>query len=191
MKARKVNSSQSKLLSKSQFETPSKLPNSNVHSAKSINSLNNSKNPIRMSIKLQDIIYSCKKKSLPQQHSDVLEPEIEEFIECKKNSINELSLKKIPTKKIEKNQQRIKIEKKTQQSSCNVRIKEKYIKKKYIQCDLKEKNFNNESIENIVTNEFGYKIKINENKRIEELPDSVIIIIDGSAQIYSLKKILP
>ena len=146
------------------------------------------KEPIRMSVRLEDIVRSVRgQRSVPK--IEVMEPEIEEFNEvAPKRSQKSILISNLKTKFGIRNE-------KTPDPSWGllktdrVRIKPKYIKSKEVKnSQVQENNRCTKLIKQALELKFGKIFEIKQEK-IDKFPDSIVMVIDNTVQMYSIHKL--
>ncbi|OMJ77368.1 hypothetical protein SteCoe_23066 [Stentor coeruleus] len=155
---------------KKPFETPRKLSNPLVY-----RSGLQQKEPLRMTIKLEDIINASKNLKEPNSAKPETEPEIEESSDLNSRSSPQKSPEpqyisdKIVDCKIEK-----------------VRVKERFLMEKQ-KPEVKEKKL--KELENVIGKKFNCNVKINKDSKIEKLPNSIIVVIDGNVHVFNVQRL--
>jgi hypothetical protein len=155
---------------KKTFETPRKLSNPLV-----CRTGLQQKEPLRMTIKLEDIINASKNLKEPNSAKPETEPEIEESSDMNSRS----SPQKSPEPQYKSDViVDCKIEK--------VRVKEKFIIENQ-KSDVKEKKL--KDLENVIGKKFNCHVKINKDSKLEKLPNSVIVVVDGNVHVFNVQRL--
>jgi hypothetical protein len=133
------------------------------------------KEPIRMTVKIEDIINNYKNIQ-ELQRIDTIEPEIEEFIDVKPKSVKQIIHKKLKKPGSAENPNSI----------ISLTTREKLRPKNSL---ISKKNTLIEGLESSLQKKLDCKFRIDEHKPVKKLPSSIIVIIDNAVRIYSVKKI--
>ena len=183
MRLKTVKNSINASMPKNPYESPTKLSNKKLNTS---TTKSQTKEPIRMTIKLEDILNSCGNKPSSPQKTEIMEPEIEEFNEIKPvRSQRSLLLKNLRSKLVKTTQEASSDNEKS--NTSRVRLKPKYAKSKALRTTkLSDKNRYFNLLQHTLEKNFGGNVEIKPEKKFDCLPRSIAIVIDNSVQIYSL-----
>ena len=166
------------------FETPTKSKIINTDYTQNSQSTLSLKKPIRMTIKLEDIINISK----TSQKDNTLNVKKEDIADIRKYS----SRAKLPIhnfyKDIGNNE---KIGKKTSKPNTERPKSTNRVTKSidFELANMKKTKNSIASIEKSIEKKFGYRVKVTEIKNNLQMPESVLVIVDNVIQAYTIKKL--